>query len=336
MVSSPLDISTAPWSRHHVAGELTQEELASAHCWERDDRVPGDEVMTAFRRAIRYHQAMWREAKGHPVGTQPIVPRGGDDRIRLVGSRLPLDYARTTGANFVTRAARDAASRRSAVVEPHQTLDHQRLWADLLSSVALAFNLFGELAADHDLGTCAVRAWWPDAPGRVTDIRFAHSPGRLDATYLGNLRVFNAAFLLDAGDGSNGVLAVDTLYHERAKPQTPRLSNVPRYLEVAQRSGVFHPGTLDLLRDRSDLATIWLEHLLLHSMLQHPSGTWTWGRFVVVHPAGNTDVADVCARYSKLLADPATFATVTLEDLLGTGALSHTTGTALRERYLPT
>ena len=31
----------------------------------------------------------------------------------------------------------------------------------------------------------------------------------------------------------------------------------------------------------------WLEHLLLLSMLQHPSGEWTWGRYVVVHPAGN-------------------------------------------------
>src|SRR5436190_4302439 len=32
---------------------------------------------------------------------------------------------------------------------------------------------------------------------------------------------------------------------------------------------------------RSDLAVLWLEHLLLHSMLQHESRTWTWGRYVV-------------------------------------------------------
>ncbi len=36
---------------------------------------------------------------------------------------------------------------------------------------------------------------------------------------------------------------------------------------------------------------MWLEHLLLLSMLQHESGRWTWGRYVVVHPEGNTDVA---------------------------------------------
>ena len=48
---------------------------------------------------------------------------------------------------------------------------------------------------------------------------------------------------------------------------------------------------------------MWLEHLLLHSMLQHESGTWTWGRYVVVHPAGNADVADAVARYRDFLAD---------------------------------
>ena len=30
--------------------------------------------MTDFRRALRYHQARWREANGHPIGSQPIAP----------------------------------------------------------------------------------------------------------------------------------------------------------------------------------------------------------------------------------------------------------------------
>ena len=79
---------------------------------------------------------------------------------------------------------------------------------------------------------------------------------------------------------------------------------------------------------------MWLEHLLLLSMLQHVSGSWTWGRYVVVHPAGNSDYADACARYRTLLADQATFASVTLEELLGAGALPPPTVAALRDRYL--
>jgi len=80
---------------------------------------------------------------------------------------------------------------------------------------------------------------------------------------------------------------------------------------------------------------MWLEHLLLHSMLQHESGTWTWGRYVVVHPADNTDVADAGARYRAFLADGSTYATMTVESLLESGALRPRTAAALRTRYLP-
>jgi hypothetical protein len=317
-----------------VSDPLSQEELEAAHCWDPEDHVQRRPAMTEFRRAARYHQARWREANGHPIGTQPIAPRPGA-RSRLVGSRLPLDYARETGATFVTPAALDAARARTSFVEPHQSFDHQRLWADLLWSPALAFNLFGDLAADPPLADRAVHTWWPDVPGTVREVRFAHSPGRLDPSYLNSLRDFDAAFVLDLGDGTDGILAVDLKYHERSKGEIPRPENLRRYLEVSQRSGAFARGATDSLKSRSELAVMWLEHLLLHSMLQHSSGSWTWGRYVVVRPSGNMDMADLCDRYRALHADESTFASVTLEELLDAGALPAATVAALRDRYVP-
>ena len=79
----------------------------------------------------------------------------------------------------------------------------------------------------------------------------------------------------------------------------------------------------------------WLEHLLLLSMLQHASGAWSWGRYVVVHPAGNTDLADVCARYRALLVDRSTFSSITLEEVIDADALPAPTLSALRDRYIP-
>jgi hypothetical protein len=70
-------------------------------------------------------------------------------------------------------------------------------------------------------------------------------------------------------------------------------------------------------------------------MLQHRSGTWTWGRYVVVYPAGNSDVTDAVARYRELLADESTFASTTLEELLDAKALPTQTEAKLRKRYLP-
>jgi hypothetical protein len=316
-----------------MAHRPSQQELEAAHCWEAEDRVPGRPEMTAFRRQLRYHQSRWRESKGHPIGTQPIVPKPGRE-ARPVGSRLPLEYARETGANFLTAGALDAARARTSTVEPHQSFDHRRLWADLLWSPALAFNLFGDLAADLALADRAVHTWWPDAPSTVCDVRFAHSPGRFDPAYLNSLRAFDAAFVLDLGNGTQGIVALDTNYHERTKPEIPKPSNLARYLEVAERSGIFAPAATDAVKGRSDLAVMWLEHLLLLSMLQHPSGTWKWGRYVVAHPAGNSDFADACARYRELLVDQSTFSSVTVEELLDAKVLPARTTAALRERLL--
>jgi hypothetical protein len=170
----------------------------------------------------------------------------------------------------------------------------------------------------------------------VSDVRFAHSPGRFDPTYLNSLRAFDAAFVLELDDGTEGIVGVTTKYHEWGKPETPKPSNLPRNREVAERSGAFAAGAVDVLKGRTDLTVMWLEHLLLLSMLQHASGTWTWGRYVVVHPAGNSDVADAVRRYRNLLVDGSTFSSVTIEELLGADVLPAKTTSALRDRYLLT
>ena len=61
----------------------------------------------------------------------------------------------------------------------------------------------------------------------------------------------------------------------------------------------------------------------------------TWGRYVVVHPADNSDVVGACDRYRALLVDQSTFSAVTLEEVLGTGALQASTVAALHDRYVP-
>ena len=312
---------------------LSQEELEAAHCWEADDRAPRRPEMTEFRRRVRYHQSQWRDAKGHPIGSQPIAPKPGAD-VRLVGSRLPLAYARETGANFVTKGALDAARARTSAKEPHQILGAQYVWADLLWPTAMAYNLFGDLAADFGLADRAVHTWWPDAPGTVSDVRFQHSPGRLDRAYIGNLVWFDTAFLLDLGDGTRGIIGLVTKYHDRLQRRLPKPSRLARYVEVTEKSGVFKRGTIDAVNG-TDLLSMWLEHLLLLSMLQHASGTWNWGRYVVVHAAGNTDYADACKRYRDLLADKSTFSSMTVEELLDAGVLPARTATALRKRYIP-
>jgi hypothetical protein len=311
--------------------EPSREALEAAHCWEPDDRVPGRPAMTAFRRALRLQQAQWRESEGHPIGTQPIVPRPDRD-ARPVGSRLRLDHAQATGANFVTDGARAAAVHRLAHKEPRQVLAAQRVWSDLLWAEAFAANLFGGLVGDLDAADRAVHVLWPDVPGAVAAVRLAHSPGRLDPAYLGSLVTWDAAFELDLGDGTRGILAVITPLHDRTKREVAKPERIDRYREVVRRARTFRRGAEDAI-DRTDLVVPWLQHLLVHSMLQHPSRRWSWGRFVVVHPAANTDYAQMVASYRGLLTDDATFASITTGALLDAGALPPATVRAVRRRF---
>jgi hypothetical protein len=54
-----------------------------------------------------------------------------------------------------------------------------------------------------------------------------------------------------------------------------------------------------------------------------------------VHPAGNVDYVDACDRYRSLLTDDgaATFASMTIESVLGSGALPAPSVAAVRHRY---
>ena len=313
-------------------GSPSRAVLEQMHCWEPEDGVPGRHAMTAFCRRVRLEQAWWRESNGHPIGTQPIRPIH-DRPVRSVGSRLPLDYARQTGANFLTDAARSAAHARTLRVETHQTLDRQRVWADLLSSLALAINLFGDLADDLDAADAALHKWLPGTPGRVRDVRFAYSPGRLDPTYLNSLRMFDTAFLLGLDDGTSGIVAVSVKYREANKAETPRPENDRRYRAVAAQARVFQSGAIDELARRGDLCTMWLEHLLVHAMVQHPSKEWRWGRYIVLHHPDNSDIVDASNRYRKMLADHTTFTATSIDRLIDSAVLPTTAASAIEARY---
>ena len=94
------------------------------------------------------------------------------------------------------------------------------------------------------------------------------------------------------------MVGVDTKYHERSKAETPKPSNLWRYLEVAEGSGAFAEGAVDAVKGRSDFA-------------------------------------ELCDRCRALLMDQSTFSSVTLEALLDADALPAGTTAAMRDRYLP-
>lgn len=305
---------------------------ALLHTWFAVDHVAGDPATTAWKRRARAHQAAWRMARGYPIGTHPH----GDAAGTPVGSRLELGFAQRDAVNLLTPGALAAVRARLESPERHEMLQATRLWADLLSSMPLCFNLFGDLAADPVLARRAVDAWWPDAPPGEISVQFEHSPGRFDRSLLGNRSAFDVALEIALPDDRRGVVGVETKYHEHAKRErTPTGSVLARYVEIAERSNAFANGWQSAVVG-TDLQQIWLDHLLLLAMLQHPSQRWSWGRFVVVAPEANPSIVSAVARYRALLRDEATFGWLSLEEMIGARSpLGDETRALLTERYLP-
>jgi len=254
---------------------------------------------------------------------------------RLLGSRIALDAARESQANFLNDYIRRAVCHRLANPQPHQMLDEDRLYCDLLASTPMCFNLFGVLQADLDLTDRAVHTWWPDVPGHVREVLFEWSPGRrLAGQYLENGSAFDVAFELVLKDGKRGILGVETKYHEDCKRENvPNTDRHRRYEEVTGNSGVMSSESMATIPG-TDLQQIWLDHLLALSMLQHASRVWNWAGFVLVHPARNPSYARATERYRALLEDTASFQVSTIESLLDADVLPVTTASVFEERYL--
>jgi hypothetical protein len=323
--------------------ELDRTTLQRAHCWFGTDRVPGDPAMTAYKREARYRQAMLREANGWPAGshanTRKAIEAGGPPRI-INGSKL-RPKAGEAGANFLSDTIRAAVDGRLAYREDHETLDRTRLREDLLSSMPMCFNLFGELGADPDRARQAVDLLLPGARPGPVEVKFEWSPGRGSARYTNDRTAFDVAVLIGPAGGPRDFVGIETKYHEHAaKEPAPRPAARPRreqqtrfLVELANDAGVFKPGWQAQVLD-TDLRQLWRDHLLTLAMRRQPE--WSRGCYLLVYPSRNTSFAHAAQRYEALLADgDTTFRALTVEELLGSTSLHDPqTAAAFTHRYL--
>lgn len=313
-------------SRSPVQRSFSEAAVRRAHCWFGVDRVSGDEATTKWKRLARFRQAQWRAANKLREGFHPYA---GGKKAKRVGSRIQLDHARDSAANFLSAGALAAVHARLEAPEKHQMLSEDRLWADLLSSMPLCFNMFGSLVWNQAAARRMVQHRWPDVPSGHVRVRFEHSPGRCDPQFLGNKTAFDVVFEVE-GEGGVVALGVEVKYHEHAAREArPKPAALQRYIEVAERSNVFKAGWQAQVIG-TELQQLWLDHLLVLSMIQHPSGRWSGGKFVLVYPAENPSFHAAAARYREVLRDTTTFDSRTLEDMIRCLPNEY----ALKERYL--
>lgn len=275
--------------------------LRQHHVFERYD--------TRFRAAARLLQSLWRERRKFPEGH---YTNAAGARRRL-GSRLAADAARS-GANFLTPEIFSQARIDLAYREPGALIDIERMHANLLSSMPLAFNLIAPLKADKKLARRIFNQLAPEIAKDITHIQFEHSPGRGDATFTADGTAFDAFITARAPDGARAFIAIEVKYSESLAEPEARLR--PRYDELSRSSGLYAEPDDAALR-KNPLQSFWRAHMLAQSAVD--AGLYDRGIFMLIAPRQNRDVQRAARAYTKRLANTdgkVSFIDVELEDAI--------------------
>lgn len=322
----------------------TQQDLVDAACWFDSDKAGGRE-MTAFKREARWRQHRWA-VDALSIGTfgvhagrrvhPDIAPEDVPNGTKLV------DADAAAGANFLTQAIHQVAQARVARKQEHETLDDKRLFRDLLSSMPMAFNLFGEASLpENDVSRFRLAELFGVVASEPSDIVFEWSPGRRDDQYTRDRTAFDVALRFGPEGGPRTVVGVETKYHEHSAKEARPSANKPvalqRYSDqteflakIADDAGVFKTVWRKAILD-SDLRQIWRDHLLALSMRTNTSQWTAETRYVLLYPSRNVSFRDAALRYADALVDDTTFRASTVDEVVD-AAFAH--GGPTRERFI--
>ncbi|GGF74656.1 hypothetical protein GCM10007301_38150 [Azorhizobium oxalatiphilum] len=259
---------------------------------------------TRFASNARLLQAIWREDMGMEAGRH----QGRDGRSRILGSRLsPADAAK--GRNFLTPDIARIVYREVAYREIGALIDEQRLWANLLSSQPLTFNLFARCRANPDYASDLFSILFPDFISRVTDIAFEHSPGRGDPAFLGDGTAFDLFVSGMSPDGAPAFVAIEVKYAEAM--HQPLRGARQRYRELASAQGLHVDPEAGALVSEA-LSQLTAEHLLA-GLIRNQMGSTTHGLFVVLAPRQNREAWNAILLYKAQVRDDAPVAFLAID-----------------------
>lgn len=304
----------------------SQQDLQDAGCWFDADKAGGAE-MTNFKREARWRQHRWAVDELSIASFDSHAGRRTDPDVepeRIPNGTKLLERDAAAGSNFLNDAIFAIANERVAQKQEHETLDATRLRRDLLSSMPMAFNLFGEASLPANAVSRDALAELLGAPAaKTSDLVFEWSPGRRDPGYTRDRTAFDVALRLGEPGSVQTVVGIETKYHEHSakesKPSAAAAENYRRQTEfleaIAEESGVFKAGWQRAVLD-TDLRQIWRDHLLALSMRQNPR--WTSDtRYVLLYPRRNTSFRAAAKAYAEVLAKgDVSFQALTIEDVL--------------------
>lgn len=267
----------------------------------------GDDV---FRRRMRLHQSWYRDQ----VLKVPYGTGHTKSRTSLYGNMLTKESAEA-GLNFLTPRIFEVAKGRldeQRTREGSGVVDDFRLFRNMLTSQTMCFNLFGELASDHQLATRLAQALWGDRIASVLDLRieWAPQPAR---EYLNDRTAFDAFLEYKTVAGGVGFVGVETKLTEPFSEKD--------YDRLEYRRWMKQPCPWKENASSEVAAKVhnqlWRDHLLAWSLLRHPNSKYAEGRLAVVYHPEDKRCKRTIHQYRGLLNDAdATFCDFDLAEIV--------------------
>ena len=281
---------------------------------------------TRWRARYRSLQSWYRE-------TVLRVRPGKDSRAIVRGNMLPAEaVAKRPGLNFLTDAiAVYARTRAEEVKAEGGTLDPDRLFRNMLSSMPLCFNLFGALRDYPDAAANALSATLDLDIRRVFNIvvEWAPDPG----LHVHDRTAFDAIIRYSTGDGRSAFLGIETKYTE---PFSPKRYCSDRYVEVTDdpEAGFRKDAWRRLQAPVTN--QLWRNALLAHSLRR--TSEYDRGLVVVISCEGDSAAARAIAGLSAELHESASLLRFTTYEALINVLISNPESSSwaqkFRRRYL--
>jgi hypothetical protein len=259
---------------------------------------------TSFASNARLLQSIWRVENGF--------------EFEKYGNFLKLDFAKATGANFLTKKIFEIVKYevKNKNIDG-KVIQEPRIWNNLLSSQPLAFNLFGELKTNTELATIIFKELYPKRNlERVTAIEFEYSPGRKNPKYTGDSSAFDVFIEYVTKKDEKGFFGIEVKYAEdlNDEPSTHKKN----YEIISSVSGIFKMSNINELKEKP-IQQIWRDHLLTLSLFV-TNNDYEIGDFIYLYPTENLNCKSGIEKYKSTFKESIEnyFRPLTIEKLVET------------------
>lgn len=245
---------------------------------------------TSFTARMRFHQSWYRAnvlnaSFGHgPKKNSPnkygnmLTPQGGEK-----------------GQNFLTQEIFQLAKAR--VEQKIGAVDGYRLFCNMLSSMPMAFNLFGPLKNDLRLATKLFKPLIPNNLSEVTNLVFEFNPSpRKD--YLNDRTAFDV--FVESRDSTNR-LAFIGIEFKLTEPFSQTKHTNPKYDEWTNTPDSPWKSEYRKLLVEKDVNQLWRNHLLVYALQHVQSEKYANGYFMTIYHQDDEECKRSLKKYFSYL-----------------------------------